>query len=62
MHRWEEINEKMKKLDREMVALHMEWTQIKAQCPHSNLPIRQLGEEYMDRSPDCGYISYMTQL
>ncbi len=27
-------------------------------CAHPDLPDRQVGEEYLDECPDCGFVQY----
>lgn len=31
-------------------------------CKHPNLPYHEIGESFMDKCPDCGFISYCYEL
>lgn len=42
--------------------LEYEVTELQRACRHSSLPERELGEEYMDTCPDCGFTRYCHRL
>jgi hypothetical protein len=62
MARWEEIHREVAALDVQQAKLHAEAEAIRKACAHPKLPFRQLGTEYRDTCPDCGYVSYCYRL
>lgn len=53
-----EIDDRLYDIEVEEQELMKERAHIQARCTHPKLPIHALGEEYMDRCPDCGFVSY----
>lgn len=50
-NRLHELEEERTKLQNELIA-------IRERCDHPSLPTRNIGEQYMDVCPDCGYTIY----
>jgi hypothetical protein len=55
---WQEITKKIQDLGVQRSILLKEWREIQSMCAHRSLPRRELGEQYMDTCPDCGYVVY----
>ena len=60
--RWSEIRVLLYKLDTEKQELYRELKEMQDACSHPNLPVRSLGELYMDTCPDCGVWPYFYAL
>jgi len=58
MMRWQELAAEIMAVERQKQTLVDEWAILKAECKHTNLPARELGEQHVDVCPDCGFVSY----
>jgi hypothetical protein len=56
--RWKELFYALGYLREQEKKYEAEWTAIKTNCKHENLRKRELGEQYYDICPDCGFGSY----
>lgn len=59
---YQTLSWRMQQLDLEREEIQRQIDEIRTACPHSKLPKRELGEEYMDTCPDCGYVQYCYSL
>ena len=55
---WKDLIDQAESAQKRASAIETRLRDIRERCVHPNLPPRQLGEEYMDVCPDCGFISY----
>ena len=55
---WKDLINQAKSFQKRVSAIEARLQNIRSGCKHLNLPARQIGEEYMDVCPDCGFVSY----
>ncbi len=58
MKRWRDIRSRIAALDEEKRKLANELAVLQEECEHPNLPEREIGTEYCDTCPDCGYWAF----
>jgi len=54
--KWEHLRDRLVQIDRERQQIVEQWAKLRARCNHPRLPVRELGEEYVDTCPDCGHV------
>lgn len=59
--RWHNIVTELVYHNQEIKQLNKEWDKLKEECSHHKLPNRGI-EEFRDTCPDCGFVSYMTEI
>jgi len=55
---WELLRDCINQLEQEKSDLTNQWNKLQSNCSHPRFPKRELGDEYCDICPDCGYMVY----
>lgn len=59
---WKDFVNQAELLQKRVSAIETALRKIRENCSHSNLPKRELGEQYMDVCQDCGFVNYCYML
>lgn len=55
---WKDLASQAESMQKRVSAVESSLCNIRNKCQHLNLPARQLGEQFMDICPDCGFVNY----